>query len=229
MLKVSEQVLGQITKDGTRYHASDNISQYFDDAKRQKLIDEVTEKFEGVLDSLLIDRYTDPNSMDTPRRLAKMYVNEVMRGRYYSEPAVTAFPNIETEHQDKYQGMLVVRSEIRSLCSHHHQPVVGDCYIGILPSDKVIGLSKYTRIAQFCARRGTLQEELCQTILKEIQKHTDCRDVGVHISARHMCVENRGVSAHNSMTKTTSLSGQFFSESIKKEFLDYIKMDIGIK
>jgi GTP cyclohydrolase I len=223
-LKVSEQIIGQLIKDGTRYHASDNISSYLDDDSRAKLQDELTKNFEAVLDTLLIDRVNDPNSMDTPRRLAKMYINELMEGRYYPGPSVAAFPNIHTDDQDKYEGMLVARTEITSMCSHHHQPVTGTCYIGILPSDKVIGLSKYTRIAQWCARRGTLQEELCQTIMKEIQKQTDCRDVGVYIEAEHGCMLHRGVMAHSSMTQTTSLSGQFFNDSIKKEFFDNITL-----
>jgi GTP cyclohydrolase I len=184
-LSVSEDITKLLIKDGQQFHASDNISKYLDDDTRQKLQDELTVKFEGVLDTLLIDRANDPNSMDTPRRLAKMYINELMRGRYYPRPAVASFPNVEDNQseKDKYQGMLVARTEITSMCSHHHQPVTGTCYIGILPSDIVIGLSKYTRIAQWCARRGTLQEELCQTIMKEIQSQTLCRDVGVYIEA----------------------------------------------
>jgi GTP cyclohydrolase I len=98
-----------------------------------------------------------------------MYYNELMRGRYDSIPNATAFPN---EGSDAYTGMLVVRSELKSVCSHHHQPVSGVAYIGIIPNGKVIGLSKYTRIAQWCARRGTLQEALCNDIANEIEKAT---------------------------------------------------------
>jgi GTP cyclohydrolase I len=225
-LSVSEDITKLLIKDGQQFHASDNISKYLDDDTRQKLQDELTVKFEGVLDTLLIDRANDPNSMDTPRRLAKMYINELMRGRYYPRPAVASFPNVEDNQseKDKYQGMLVARTEITSMCSHHHQPVTGTCYIGILPSDIVIGLSKYTRIAQWCARRGTLQEELCQTIMKEIQSQTLCRDVGVYIEAEHGCMLHRGVMANSSMTQTTSLSGQFFNDSIKKEFFDNVML-----
>jgi GTP cyclohydrolase IA len=126
---------------------------------------ETTAAFEKVLDTLLIDRETDPNSKETAERLAKMYFNEIMVGRYEERPEVTAFPN---DSEDRYDGMLVVRSEIRSVCSHHHQPVSGVAYIGLIAAQKLIGLSKYSRIAQWCARRGTLQEELANDIVREI-------------------------------------------------------------
>jgi GTP cyclohydrolase I len=119
--------------------------------------------------------------------------------------------------------MLVVRAEIKSMCSHHHQPVNGVCYIGVLPGVKVIGLSKYARIAQWCARRGTLQEELNRQIIEEIKKATGAADVGVYIEAKHGCMENRGVNAHSSLTQTCILHGQFFNQSIKQEFYDNIK------
>jgi len=174
-----------------------------------------------VLDSLLIDLYNDPNSMGTARRLAKMYVNEIMSGRYDPAPNATAFPN---EGEDRYTGMLVVRSELKSMCSHHHQPVTGVAYIGIIPGNKVIGLSKYTRIAQWCARRGTLQEELCNDIAREIRKATDSEDVAVYIQATHGCCENRGISAHSSLTQTTVLHGEFNNGDVKKEFFDNVKL-----
>lgn len=221
---ISDSIRQALVDSKQPFFASDNISHLLDDSDRAALIDEVAGKFEGVLRSLVIDIDNDPNSKDTPRRLAKMYVNELMSGRYFPEPACTGFPNIDDGEHSKYQGMLVARAEIRSMCSHHHQPVKGVCFIGILPSDHVIGLSKYTRIAQHCARRGTLQEELCQTIMRKIITATGSTSVGVHISATHGCMENRGVNAHSSLTQTTSLSGQFFNDSIKKEFYDSIAL-----
>ena len=155
---IADKIRKELDKTGKRYWAGDNISEFISDKDKQSLIDELTEKFEGVLDTLLIDRYTDPNSMDTPRRLAKMYFNEIMSGRYDAPPKVTAFPNNDPE--SRYGGMLVARAEIISMCSHHHQPVKGVCYIGLLAGQNLIGLSKYARIAQWVARRGTLQEEL---------------------------------------------------------------------
>jgi len=212
----------QMKRDKKRFWAGDNISDYVNEADKEILINEATEAFEQVLDRLLIDRETDPNSKGTAERLAKMYFNEIMAGRYEPAPDATAFPN---DSDDRYEGMLVVRSELRSMCSHHHQPVVGVAYIGIIAAQKLIGLSKYTRIAQWCARRGTLQEELCNDIAREIQKATGAENLGVYIQATHGCCENRGIMAHSSLTQTTVLQGSFKTDpGAKKEFFDNIKM-----
>ena len=220
--KLHQEIITRCQSVGKRYWAGDNISDVIRDGEMEQLIDEATEAFEGVLDTLIIDRHDDPNSHGTARRLAKMYFNEIMAGRYAPMPTATAFPN---DTEDRYEGMLVVRSELKSMCSHHHQPVAGVAYIGIIAAEKLIGLSKYTRIAQWCARRGTLQEELCNDIAKEIMKATGTKNVGVYIQATHGCCENRGIMAHSSLTQTTVLKGQFFSDTgTKKEFFDNIKL-----
>jgi GTP cyclohydrolase I len=219
---LSQAIRERMKADNKRFWAGDNISEYVNHNVLPELVDEATAAFEKVLDALLIDRETDPNSNGTARRLAKMYFNEIMSGRYETAPDATAFPN---DSADRYEGMLVVRSELRSMCSHHHQPVSGVAYIGIIAADKLIGLSKYTRIAQWCARRGTLQEELCNDIAREIQKATGAKDLGVYIQATHGCCENRGIMAHSSLTQTTVLRGAFKDDSgTKKEFFDNIKM-----
>jgi len=212
----------KMKRDNKRFWAGDNISEYVTEEHKEQLIKEATEAFEQVLDTLLIDRENDPNSKGTAKRLAKMYYNEVMSGRYEQAPDATAFPN---DSADRYEGMLVVRSELRSMCSHHHQPVAGVAYIGIIAAQKLIGLSKYTRIAQWCARRGTLQEELCNDIAREIQKATGANDLGVYIQMTHGCCENRGIMAHSSLTQTTVLKGAFTNDQgTKKEFFDNIKL-----
>ena len=219
---LSQVIRNKMRQENRRFWAGDNISEYMSPVIKSALIDEATEAFEGVLDALLIDRETDPNSKGTARRLAKMYYNEIMAGRYEPAPDATAFPNDGT---DRYEGMLVVRSELRSMCSHHHQPVSGVAYIGIIAAEKLIGLSKYTRIAQWCARRGTLQEELCNDIAKEIMAATASKNVGVYIQATHGCCENRGIMAHSSLTQTTVLRGAFKDDpATKKEFMDNIKL-----
>ena len=221
-MTISETITKRLLEADVRYWAGDNISAFIEDGEKALLIDELEKKFEGVIDSLVIDRHTDPNSHDTARRLAKMYINEIMSGRYDPKPNATAFPN----HTDEaYDGMLVVRSELKSMCSHHHQPVAGVAYIGIIAADKLIGLSKYTRIAQWCARRGTLQEELAMDIAREIMDATGSHDVGVYIQATHGCCENRGIMAHSSLTQTTVLKGAFKEDpATKKEFMDNIKL-----
>ena len=218
----SKQIITRLQDAGIRYWAGDNISDVLQEGDKEQLIEEATLKFEQVLDSLVIDRHSDPNSMDTGRRLAKMYFNEIMSGRYDPMPNATAFPN---HVQDGYKGMLVVRSEIKSMCSHHHQPVSGVAYIGIIAAETLIGLSKYTRIAQWCARRGTLQEELNNVIANEIQQATNSPNVGVYIQATHGCCENRGIMARSSLTQTTVLRGAFNEDmGTKKEFMDNIKL-----
>jgi GTP cyclohydrolase I len=219
---LSQVIRDRLKQDNKRFWAGDNISEYVSDVEKDALITEATAAFEQVLDALLIDRENDPNSKGTARRLAKMYYNEIMAGRYEQAPDATAFPN---DSADRYEGMLVVRSELRSMCSHHHQPVSGVAYIGIIAAQKLIGLSKYTRIAQWCARRGTLQEELCNDIAREISRATDSENVAVYIQATHGCCENRGIMAHSSLTQTTVLKGAFKTDaSVKKEFFDNIKL-----
>jgi len=221
-MKKYEEIIQRCKNADKRYWAGDNISRLIQSGEKEQLIEEATEAFETVLDTLIIDRHTDPNSQDTARRLAKMYFNELLAGRYHPMPNATAFPN---EVEDGYEGMLVVRSELKSVCSHHHQPVSGVAYIGIIAADTLIGLSKYTRIAQWCARRGTLQEELCNDIAREIMNATGSKNVGVYIQATHGCCENRGIMAHSSLTQTSVLKGAFYSDpGTKKEFFDNIKL-----
>jgi GTP cyclohydrolase I len=224
-LPISKQIEERIKADEGKFFANSNISQYIEDGEIDLLIDEVAEKFEEVLHSLVIDTAHDPNSNGTAKRLAKMYINELMSGRYEPAPDATSFPNTE----NSYEGMLVVRSELKSVCSHHHQPVSGVAYIGILAAHKLIGLSKYTRIAQWCARRGTLQEELCNDIASEIQKATDSDNVAVHIGMEHGCCTNRGIMAKSSLTQTTVLRGAFKTDhGTKKEFFDNIAMQVKL-
>ena len=135
---MSDLIRERIKKANKRFYASDNISEFISDKEKDSLIEELTEKFEGVLDTLVIDRVNDPNSKGTAKRLAKMYINELMAGRYDPMPDVTSFPN---EGHERFEGMLVVRAEITSMCSHHHQPVKGVAIIGVIPTGYVHGLS----------------------------------------------------------------------------------------
>ena len=211
-------------EQGHRYWACDNVADFVTESDKKELIEEAAFHYENFLDALLIDHYNDPNSQETAMRVAKMFIEELLEGRFTPQPKVTAFPNDDPE--TRYSGIINVRSELRSMCSHHHQPVRGLCFIGLLPSTRVIGLSKYARIAQHCARRGTLQEELARQIAEEIMKHTGTEDVGVYIQATHGCMENRGVCAHSSLTQTAVVHGQFFNPSVKNEWMDQVKLQI---
>lgn len=221
-MKISEKIRQRLNKKSIRFWANDNIFNYLKEGEKDLLIEELTIAFDGVLDALVIDKETDPNSKDTSKRMAKMYINEIMSGRYDPMPNPSAFPNYI---EDGYEGMLVVRSELSSICSHHHQPVKGVAYMGIIAGQKLLGLSKYTRIAQWCAKRGTLQEELNVMIANEIQKVTGSENIGVYIQATHGCCENRGIMAHSSLSQTTVLRGIFKEDlGTKKEFMDNIKL-----
>lgn len=223
-MKVSDKIKQRLEIDGKKYFASDNISKYIQAGETAELIEELEVAFEQVLQSLIIDTKNDPNSMGTAHRLAKMYINEIMGGRYLPDPRITSFPN-----DGQYDQLIVVRADIKSMCSHHHQPVSGVCYIGCLPGDEVIGLSKYTRVAQHLANRGHLQEELTEMIATRIQKLTKSKGVAVYIKARHGCCENRGILASNSSTQTTVVKGELKSNvNLKQEFMDNIKLqEIG--
>ena len=221
---ISRVIRDRLVNNGVRFFASDNISSHLSARELDELVDELTAKFEGVLDTLVIDRANDPNSQDTARRLAKMYVYELMEGRYSPRPNTTSFPN---EGPDRFEGMLCVRAELTSMCSHHHQPVRGIAVIGIIPTGRVIGLSKYVRIAQWCARRGQLQEDLVNQIAKEIMKSCDTENVAVYIQATHGCMENRGVEAHSSLTQTSVVHGLFHNDSVKAEFFNNVKLQLN--
>ena len=221
-MTIADTIRQRLKANGTRFWANDNIAEHVTPEEKQQLIEEAIPAFEQVLKSLIIDTETDPNSQDTARRMAKMYINEIMSGRYEPMPNPSAFPNYI---ENGYEGMLVVRSELSSVCSHHHQPVRGVAYIGIIAGPKLLGLSKYTRIAQWCAKRGTLQEELNVMIANQIQETTGSEHVGVYVQATHGCCENRGIKAHSSLTQTTVLRGAFKSDpATKKEFMDNVKL-----
>ena len=223
-MKTSDKIKQRLEIDGKKYYASDNISKYIQAGETAELIEELEVAFEQVLQSLIIDTKNDPNSMGTAHRLAKMYINEIMGGRYLPDPRITSFPN-----DGQYDQLIVVRADIKSMCSHHHQPVSGVCYIGCLPGDEVIGLSKYTRVAQHLSNRGHLQEELTEMIATRIEKLTRSKGVAVYIKARHGCCENRGILASNSSTQTTVVKGELKSNiNLKQEFMDNIKLqEIG--
>ena len=216
-------VINRLQKANVPFYSNSNISEYLYEGEIAALIDEATEAYSKFMDCLVIDKMNDPNATDTPRRVAKMYINELLSGRYYPAPKATAFPNVHTGKESGFSGLLVVKVEFNSICSHHHQNVVGHMYIGIIPRDNVIGLSKYTRLAQWCARRGTLQEELAEDVAKTIQDYSGSSDIAVLIEGNHFCCEARGIMAHDSTTQTTVLKGDFLKDStLRKEFHDNV-------
>ena len=221
----SKEIIGRLQDAGIRYWAGDNISEVLQEGDKEQLIEEATLQFEKVLDSLVIDRHNDPNSMDTGRRLAKMYINELMVGRYDPMPKATAFPN---HVDDGYKGMLVVRSEIESMCSHHHQTIGGRVSIAYVPSEngKVVGLSKLNRIVEHFGRRGAIQEQLTVAIHNAVDKICEGNlGVAVMIDATHNCVSCRGVKHHGASMQTAKLTGCFLDEdAARAEFYKNIEL-----
>lgn len=196
-----------------------NGNQPLSESERQEMIRTLERKFAEVLDVLRIDR-NDPNSTDTPFRLARMWVNELFEGRFSPPPRITVFPN------RKQVDELVISSGIKvmSVCSHHWQPISGTCAIGYVPRDKVIGLSKFTRIVEWFSRRGQIQEELGEQIADYLVQLLDPLALGVVISSQHYCMIARGVEAHDSSLMTTSvMRGDLATNpTLRAEFLKLI-------
>ncbi len=228
-MKTSDKIKQRLIEADAKYWASDNIADYMDEGDSEKLIEELVPEFENVLDGLIIDRHNDPNSQGTARRLAKMYIYELMSGRYQPRPTVTSFPN---EGSERFEGMLVVRAEITSMCSHHHQTIRGLVHIGYVVDEdgRVIGLSKLNRIVELFARRGAIQEQLTSAIHNAVD--TICENnkgVIVTVVATHNCVSCRGVKHNGASMVTTKASGVFMENEnlARKEFFDSLKINNG--
>ncbi|MCO6467156.1 MAG: GTP cyclohydrolase I [Bradyrhizobiaceae bacterium] len=196
-----------------------NGQQVLSESELQQMEGELESKFSEILEILRIDR-NDPNSADTPYRLARMWVRELLAGRYAPAPAITVFPNRKNVDE------LVISKGIKimSVCSHHWQPITGTCSIGYVPRDKVIGLSKFTRIVEWFARRGQIQEELGEQVADFLVEMLDPIALGVVIKAKHYCMIARGVEAHHSSEMVTSvMRGELVSNgSLRTEFLSLI-------
>ena len=193
------------------------------DKEREKLIKKAEKHFGNFLTAMQFDWENDPNMADTPHRVTKAYVEELMAGNFKPAPKVTSF-----EDEDKtllYKGMVCqTHIEVKSLCSHHFLGFTGKCHIAYLPSDTgaVIGLSKLNRLADFCARRPQVQERLTKQIHDMISENIpNNKGVAVMIEAKHSCCSSRGI-GHDSTMKTCIISGAFEDPSVKNEFLFYI-------
>ena len=204
-----------------RFNANDNIADFIEPGELEKLLDEVTVKMEGVLDSLVIDTERDHNTKDTARRVAKMYVGEVFKGRYVKPPAITEFPNAERLNELMIVGPITVRSA----CSHHFCPVIGTLWIGVLPNEhtNVIGLSKYARLAEWIMGRPQIQEEAVVQLADLIQNKTKPDGLAIVMEATHYCVAWRGVKDLDSKMINSVMRGVFLKDAnLRREFLSLI-------
>ncbi|MEY4976435.1 MAG: cyclohydrolase 1 [Pseudomonadota bacterium] len=218
---VSQKIRERVRAARKRYHANDNISEFIEPGELEKLLDEVSDKMKGVLESLVIDTAHDHNTSDTARRVAKMYLQEVFRGRYVKGPEVTEFPN--AEHLNEL--MIVGPITVRSACSHHFCPVIGKLWIGVMPNEhtNVIGLSKYARLAEWIMGRPQIQEEAVVQLADLIQQKTHPDGLAIVMEASHYCMAWRGVKDMDSRMLNSVMRGAFLKDAnLRREFLSLI-------
>jgi GTP cyclohydrolase I len=214
---ISQVIRQRITEAKARFHCNDNISEFIESEEEiDELIDEVAAQFQNVLHSLVIDTDNDHNTQDTARRVAKMFVRETFSGRYKNVPKVTAFPNMG------YKSLYTTGPiSIRSTCAHHFQNIVGRCWVGIIPEDEVIGLSKFNRLVHHICERPQIQEEMTTQIADALKKYAKTENIAVVVKAEHHCMTMRGVREHESDMTTAIMLGAFERDSsLKQEFYD---------
>ena len=215
---VSVKIRERIAAARKRFNANDNIAEFIQPGELEQLLDEVEAKMQGVLDSMVIDTQHDHNTGNTARRVAKMYLNEVFKGRYVTAPTITEFPN--AEHLNEL--MIVGPITVRSACSHHLCPVIGKLWIGIMPNKgtNVIGLSKYARLAEWVMGRPQIQEEAVIQLANLIEEKTRPDGLAVVMEATHFCMAWRGVKDLDSRMINSVMRGVFLKDmSLRREFL----------
>ena len=218
---VSVKIRERLLAARKRFNANDNIADFIQPGELEKLLDEVEDKMKGVLSSLVIDAERDHNTDQTARRVAKMYLNEVFRGRYVSAPPITEFPN--AEHLNEL--MIVGPITVRSACSHHLCPIIGQIWIGVLPNEhtNVIGLSKYARLAEWIMGRPQIQEEAVVQLADLIQQKTQPDGLAIVMEATHFCMGWRGVQDLDSKMINSVMRGSFIKDpNLRREFLSLI-------
>ena len=218
---VSVKIRERINASRKRFNANDNIAEFIEPGELEKLLDEVEVKMQGVLDSMVIDTEGDHNTQNTARRVAKMYLQEVFRGRYVDQPPITEFPNVERLNELMIVGPITVRSA----CSHHFCPVIGKIWIGVLPNEhtNVIGLSKYARLAEWVMGRPQIQEEAVVQLADLIMEKTQPDGLAIVMEASHFCMSWRGVRCMDSKMVHSVMRGVFLKDSaLRREFLSLI-------
>ena len=221
-LPLSVIIRKRIQAQKARFHANDNIAAFLKPGELEGLVDEVAEKMQGVLESLVIDTESDHNTKNTSRRVAKMYVQEVFNGRYVEQPVLTKFPNVSRLNELMIIGPITVRSA----CSHHLCPIMGRIWIGVLPSKSsaLIGLSKYSRLTEWVMCRPQIQEEAVVELADILEKKIKPVGVAVVMDADHFCMQWRGVKDRDSKMINSVMRGAFLRDSnLRREFLALIE------
>jgi GTP cyclohydrolase IA len=220
---ISARIRERIETAHKRYHANDNISAFLEPGELEALLEEVAIKMQGVLESLVIDTERDHNTRDTARRVAKMYLTEVFRGRYVTQPSVTEFPNAEYLNELMIVGPITVRSA----CSHHLCPIIGRLWIGILPNEhsNLIGLSKYSRLAEWIMSRPQIQEEAITQVADLLMNKVAPDGLAVVMEADHFCMHWRGVKDSATKMVNSVMRGSFLKNaSLRREFLSLVNL-----
>ena len=222
-LPVSARIRARIQAARQRFHANDNIAEFLQPGELDELLAEVEGKMKGVLESLGIDTESDHNTQDTARRVAKMYLNEVFRGRYVAVPPVTEFPN--AEHLNEL--MIVGPITVRSACSHHLCPILGKLWIGVMPNEhsNLIGLSKYARLAEWIMGRPQIQEEAIAQMADLLMRKMSPDGLAVVMAADHFCMHWRGVKDDQTKMVNSVMRGSFLKDhTLRREFLSLLKL-----
>lgn len=217
----SERIRGRLIAAKHRFHANDNITPFIHDDELDELRLEVEDKLQDVLQALVIDTTHDHNSVDTARRVAKMFIDEVFRGRYYPAPVITAFPNVARLGELMTVGPI----KIRGACAHHLCPIVGRVWIGVLPSpaSELMGVSKYARLCHWVMSRPQIQEEAVVMLADELERRIKPKGLAVVMEANHFCMGWRGVREDESLMRSTIMRGAFAGNAeLKREFLDLL-------
>ena len=216
----SEIIRHRLHSEGARFHANDNISEYIFPGELESLEKEVAMRVRELLKSLLIDVDNDHNSKETAERVSRMYINEVFKGRYKKQPKVTDSPNAKNLDEIYTLGPI----SVRSACSHHLVPIIGDCWIGIKPGDKVIGISKFARVADWVFSRPHIQEEAVMILADEIESLCEPKGLAILVKAKHFCMCWRGVKEPNTSMINSIVRGDFRHDaSLKQEFFELVK------
>jgi len=215
-MTISETIRQRLKEAGVNFRANDNISEHITTDELKLLQDEVQEKMQDVLESLVIDTTNDHNTQDTAKRVAKMWIKETFGGRYVPAPKVTSFPNMG--YKSMYTSGPI---SIRSTCAHHFQNIVGKAWVGIIPNGEVIGLSKFNRIIHHIVERPQIQEEMTSQIADALQKYAHTKHIAVVVKAEHHWMTHRGVREHESDMTTAIMLGAFKEDpATREEFYD---------
>ncbi len=219
--RVSARIRERIKAAGVRFHANDNIAKFVHEGELDALQSEVQEKMAAVLESLVIDVKSDHNTQDTAKRVAKMYIQEIFRGRYQAAPPVTEFPNIERLNELMIVGPITVRSA----CSHHLCPIMGKIWVGVMPNEhsNLIGLSKYARLIDWIMSRPQIQEEAVSQVADLLMEKLQPDGLALVMEADHFCMHWRGIKDDNAQMMNSVMRGAFLSNAnLRREFLALI-------